>query len=134
MENCKNFTHIGWLVKNIESSISDFALLGYKINGPIVEDKIRLINIAFVENNEGHIIELVSPYSQKSIVYNLLQKKGCGPYHMCFCPEDNKTFLENLKKQGFVLIDLKKKAVALENKDVAFYYKDNFGILEVCFL
>lgn len=124
--------HIGWLVNDVNLAIDDFSILGYKVKSKIIRDDLRFIDIVFLENENGHCIELVSPYSQKSIVYNLLHKRGSGPYHICTCPKDKTSFLDKLKKNGFVCIDAGKTAVALGDKEVSFYYKVNFGVLEVC--
>ena len=122
--------HIGYAVKNIAESVLMFEKLGFSILKKTIKDQKRGIEIAFMKN-EAVVIELVSPLSESSPISNIIKKVGNTPYHLCFETGGLDEKITELKKHGFVSIDKKSKAVALNNKNVAFLYNKAVGIIEL---
>jgi RimJ/RimL family protein N-acetyltransferase len=130
--------HIGYAVKNIEKSFSVFSLLNYKVESSIVEDFERNIKILFIYNYETRI-ELIQILDEnKESPIDFLFKKdfsfpGNGiPYHICYSVDNIDIAIENLNKiERFIIIQPKSKAPALEEKNVAFLFQHDIGIIEL---
>lgn len=94
--------HVGYLVKDIEKASVSFMNLSYELEGEVVYDPLRDVDILFMVNGQ-YRIELVSPRSKESVVAETLKKLGNAPYHICYyCDDmmlgskDPQLFLENL--------------------------------------
>lgn len=122
--------HIGYLVKKIEPAIRTFKTLGYEISQDVVRDDIRLADICFLEK-DGYRIELISPFSEASVVYGLLKKYKNCPYHICYETSDFHTDCEALRAQGFLPIDAPAPAPALAGREVVFMTHTALGMIEL---
>lgn len=128
--------HIGYLIKNIEDAVKEFENLGYKIYSEISYDCYRDIDICFIEK-DGYLVELISPKSEKSIVYNLLRKMGNTPYHICYTSENIEKDIAELRERGYIIIgkdgvnDLLPAPCIGENVSVIFLYNKFIGIIEL---
>ena len=128
------FHHIGYAVVDLEASIKVMESLGYNQMGETVRDEKRNILLSFIKNKfTGEIIEFVASLNEKSPVYNLLmQRKGIGiPYHICYQVENIQKTIDYLKKMKFLVVEAPSPAVALENREVAFMFQKNIGIIEL---
>lgn len=65
--------HIGYLVKKLEKAKKTFESLGYLAEQDTVRDEIRKVDICFLIK-DGYRVELVSPFSEESVVSGLLKK------------------------------------------------------------
>lgn len=122
--------HIGYAVKNIDQAIYKFEELGYKKTGEKAIDSERNIIIQFVENN-GYRIELITSMSKDSSVYNLLKKFGNTPYHICYETEKIENKINELKNEGYILIEDLEEAPAINHRRVAFLFHKNMGVIEI---
>lgn len=122
--------HIGYLVKKIERSISEFEQIGYTLLDSICYDELRDINLCFMENN-GYVIELVSPRSEASVAWNLLKKYGNAPYHICYMVEDLDEAIRNFQEKKYVVTAEPLEAVALGGCKVAFLIGRDTGLIEL---
>jgi methylmalonyl-CoA/ethylmalonyl-CoA epimerase len=121
--------HIGYLVNDIESSLKAFQTLGFNLISKF-EDNFRNIDIVFV-SNDNYTLELIQPKDTSSVVYKLLNKNGPTPYHICY-EVDNIDFQAILlKKQGYIIVVKKEKAIAFNNRNVVFMYNKNIGLIEL---
>lgn len=125
-----NIHHIGYLIKKMERAISAFEKLGYEQESEIVFDAYREIDICFMIK-DGYRIELVSPKSKKSVVYDLLKKYGNSPYHTCYVCNDMMPAVEKLREQGYVKYDEPHEAEAFSNKLVCFLIHPYLGMIEL---
>lgn len=125
-----NINHIGYAVRNIAESISVFEKLGFCVTKEPMKDLPRKVEIAFMKNNET-VIELISPTAKNSPIDNILNKLGCVPYHLCFETNDLDRKVEELKNEGFIIIEKKNKAVALSKKNIVFLYSKIIGLIEL---
>lgn len=122
--------HIGYLVKKIDKAEKDFTALGFECIAPVVYDSLRDADISFWEKN-GYCVELVSPKSEKSVVYDLLKKFKNMPYHICYSSTDMNSDIEDLRKSGYMLLDEPMEAVAIEGRKVCFLFSANSGMIEL---
>jgi len=122
--------HIGYLVKNIETSINEFLKLGYEIHSELFFDNQRNVRIIFLFK-ENYKIELIEPVEEKAHAYNLLKKNGNMPYHICYSVEEIEKIIEELKKEKYILLEPLQTASALDEKRVCFMYHNHVGIIEL---
>jgi methylmalonyl-CoA/ethylmalonyl-CoA epimerase len=122
--------HIGYLVKDMTKSIEKMSLLGFQKMTEIVYDSYRDIDICFLDN-QGYVVELIMPKSEKSVVYNHLKKIGVSPYHICYEVDDIDMQVENLRAQGYIPTGVKQKAPAIHNQYAIFLYHPIIGIIEL---
>ena len=124
--------HLGWLVKDIEKSVNAFkALMGgdLSVEEPVV-DTDRLIKLVFV-HSDILCFEFIEPVSKESPVYEILKREGASLYHICMEVEDIDMETDRMVKKGILLVHPKKPAVAIGNRNVAFLYDKNLGLVEL---
>jgi len=122
--------HIGYFVKNIAKGMKTFCDLGYEVEQDVVRDEYRGIDIAFLMK-DGYRVELVSPYTEESVVYDLRKKMGNSPYHICYEVENIEQSIEELQAQRFVVTQEPHEAVAIDGKRVCFLIHGQMGIIEL---
>ena len=122
--------HIGYAVANLAQSMEMFERLGYTlVSGPVNDEK-RNVAIAFMQNN-GYLVELISPLNDKSPIRNYLDKIGNTPYHLCYETKDMDETISFLRNQRFMLVEKPSGAIAMDEKRVAFLYHPKYGLLEL---
>ncbi|HAN44757.1 MAG TPA: lactoylglutathione lyase [Ruminococcaceae bacterium] len=122
--------HIGYLVREIPEAEKEFFRLGFKADGGITLDEARNIFIEFLKNGE-YTIELVAPANEKAPVHRLMKKCGSMPYHICYLSQNLYEDVEQLKKDGYIVIEEPLTAPAIKNRRVAFLFKETVGIIEL---
>ena len=129
--------HVGYLVKDIDKSISIFQQLGYeKISEVFTEDKAqgnekpRNVYICFMKN-EGSCVELVSPIDESSDVFSTLKRQGEGPYHICYEVENLKDAVNSLTKEGWLVLKRPTSAIAFDGAEVVSLFRNNIGMIEL---
>lgn len=126
-----NVHHIGYLVDDITSAIGQFEQMGYTAQKEgVIRDDDRGIDICFMKSGPL-LVELISPAGDKSTVSGMLQKKGPGPYHICYLSDAIDRDMKTLSQNGFMPISPPAPAVALQSKRVAFLFSKNTGIVEL---
>ncbi|AYF43044.1 lactoylglutathione lyase [Halobacteriovorax sp. BALOs_7] len=83
------------------------------------------------ENSNGHTLELVEPSRDDSDVKSLISKLKSNLYHICYLTNDIDSQIEKLNMEGFITIQEPKPAIAFNNKNVAFLYTKETGIIEL---
>ena len=122
--------HIGYLVKKIDRAIIAFEELGYRKETEIIFDEHRGIDICFLVK-DGYRMELVSPKSKESVVYELQKKYGNSPYHICYNCENIEMSIQELRSNGYVQYDIPHEAIALNNRNVCFLIHPYLGMIEL---
>lgn len=124
--------HLGIAVKSIEQSDNLFKiLLGqsfYKTEGVESEG----VKTAFYDG--GNVkLELLEATNETSPIHKFIEKRGEGLHHIAFEVTDIEKRMEELKEQGFRLLNEKPKDGA-DNKLICFIHpKDTNGVLiELC--
>lgn len=124
--------HIGYLVKKIEKAKKNFESLGYLVEQDTVRDEIRKVDICFLIK-DGYRVELVSPFSEDSVVAGLLKKYKNAPYHICYESDDPETAYRELTENGFAAIDTPTPAPALGGCKVVFLTSPVIGMIELIY-
>jgi len=122
--------HVGYAVKNIDTSLNDFKKLGFKEITARILDEQRSVFIQFIKNGD-YVVELIEPSNDNSPINNILSKIGNSTYHLCYEIDDIEKSINELKSDKYVIIEVSKEAIAINNKKVAFLYKKNIGIIEL---
>ncbi|MEJ2594751.1 MAG: VOC family protein [bacterium] len=122
--------HIGYAVADLKQSLEMFIKLGYTIIGEPINDEKRNVEIAFVQNN-GYLVELISPLNDKSPIRNYLNKIGNTPYHLCYETDNMDEAIAELRKQRYLLVEKPSAAIAIDDHRVAFLYHPKYGLLEL---
>lgn len=123
-------SHIGYAVKDINSSVEKFKALGFIEKGPVIIEEKYNIKIKFMENC-GYLVELVSPYEDNNPVNNILKKVGNTPYHICYGTYKFELDIKNLKSKGYIQVGKPIEANAFNNKRVVFMYEKDMGLIEL---
>jgi len=90
--------HVGYAVKNMETSIEEFLKIGYKKRGETVADEARKVLIQFMELGD-YCIELVAPMDADSPVNSIITKSGNTPYHICYSVDNIDEAIKKLKTE-----------------------------------
>lgn len=122
--------HIGYLVKKIEKAKNAFLSLGYQIEQDTLRDEIRKVDICFVIK-DNYRIELVSPYTEDSVVSGLMKRYKNSPYHICYETTDFDAACADLCASGFIAIDTPTPAPALDGREVIFLSDAMLGMIEL---
>ena len=128
----KKIEHIGIAVKSIENANQIYtSLLGaspYKME----EVKSEGVKTSFfkIGNSKIELLEAINPDSP---IAKFIEKRGEGVHHIAFAVEDIKKKIEELKTEGFVVLNETPKLGA-DNKLVVFLHpKSAAGVLvELC--
>ncbi len=122
--------HVGYAVKDIATAKKAFEKLGFKATSETHLDEGRQINLLFMEN-EGYVIELISPASPSAPVANLLAKVGNTPYHLCYEVESLDDEMKRLLADGYMTLQAPLAAPAMGGRRVTFLVHRDIGILEL---
>jgi len=123
--------HIGYAVINMVDALEQFKKLGFE-EGAIIYDESRNINICFIKNGEN-CVELIEIYdkNKKAPIDFVLKKNGSFPYHICYETEDIYKKIDEMKSDGWCLVDDVAPAIAIKNKKVAFLFNSKIGLVEL---
>ncbi len=122
--------HIGYAVADLKQSLDMFEKLGYQKTSEPINDEKRNVEIVFVQNN-GYLVELISPLNDSSPIRNYLNKIGNTPYHLCYETNNIDQAIDELKKQRYLLVEKPSEAIAIDDQRVAFLYHPKYGLLEL---
>ncbi len=127
------FNHIGIAVESIERYFQDILgpLFDCKMKSRIYTDPLQDSRVAFVETADGSTIELIEPLSPASPVSTILRNKRGGLHHLCFMADNFENDLAKLKKSKFVLVSSPKKAIAFNNRKIAFFLSPSNELIEI---
>ncbi|QQK70547.1 hypothetical protein HG702_02205 [Pectobacterium versatile] len=114
--------HFGFLSKKLNETVDTFTLLGHKIISDIIRDDIRGVDIVFLTSDTNELIEIVSPYTENSIVKNLIKKSNNNLYHIAYSVDDIDEKILNLQHKGFILIDPLNQLLHLMGKKLHFLF------------
>lgn len=123
--------HIGYLVKDMESAVSKFIALGYRVEKPSCRDTFRKSDICFMKDGE-YRVELISPYEAGSPVDNLIKKVGNAPYHICYVTDDIEADVGKLTEEGcFQLSGIDPARAISPESRVVFLMDPEMGMIEL---
>ncbi len=124
--------HIGYLVKKIDKAEAEFTALGYTAQDGVCRDEHRQVDILFM-SKDGYLIELISPYSENSVVSGLMKKYKNSPYHICYETDDPEACIAEMTARGYAALDSAAPAPAISGKTVQFFTHPRLGMVEILF-
>lgn len=124
------FHHIGIACNDIDATANAYESCGYKMGG-VIFDPLQNVKICFLSSPTNPMIELLAPVDEESPIVQILDKNGTMPYHICYSVADIRDAIKRLKRQRFLLVSSAKPACALNNKEVAFLYHKDVGLIEL---
>jgi catechol 2,3-dioxygenase-like lactoylglutathione lyase family enzyme len=84
--------HVGFVVRNVDSTESLFDALGYRRLRDGVEDPVQDAEIVFLARKGAAarepLVELICPRSEQSPVYAFSRESRFRIHHLCFAVED----------------------------------------------
>lgn len=124
--------HLGYLVKDMERTVSEFLEMGYQITKQI-QDESRKVSLVFMENvaSNGIVVELVQPTAPDSVVAKMLKRNGVSPYHICYLASSLEDAIKKLKQRHWVVTVPTAPAPAFEGRKVVFLYHNHGGLIEL---
>lgn len=122
--------HFGFFCTDIEKAILFFCDLGLVMKFRII-DELRKVELAFLDDQFGAMIELVAPASSDSIISSLIKKNPNSFYHACFIAERFDSEINHLEEKGFLLIHPPQESVAFNMNRVTFLFHKELGIIEL---
>ena len=121
--------HIQYLVKRIDKAADTFRVLGYKC-GEVTHDTTRGIDICFLTKDSLNV-ELVSPFTEDSVVSGLMSRYKNSAYHICYESAHFNDDLHELENSGFHIIGEPLPAPAIDGHNVVFLMNPAIGMIEL---
>ncbi len=130
MDSLLTFHHVGIACRDISKSSKFYTLMGYQA-GPATDDPIQHVRVCFLEKDGAPRLELLEPLDEQSPVVRTLSTSGVSPYHICYEVADITAAIEALRGQRFLLVNGPVPACAMGDKQIAFLYQKNTGLIEL---
>ncbi|MGC9156296.1 MAG: methylmalonyl-CoA epimerase [Ferrimicrobium sp.] len=101
--NTTEIDHVAIAVTDLETAIQHYVALGGRVvhHERVESDGIDEVLLQVADS----YIQLVSPYDQSSSVARFLERRGEGLHHIGLRVPDCATAIQELKAEGFELID-----------------------------
>jgi len=123
--------HVGVAVTDIEKAGQYYLELGYTATDTIY-DPIQNVHLAMFTHPGLQSVELIAPNDDTSPVYQLLQKNGDVPYHLCFRVRNFEQALRLLDTVcEYEIVSKPQKAVLFDGKPVMFISIPHAGLIEL---
>jgi methylmalonyl-CoA/ethylmalonyl-CoA epimerase len=124
--------HIGIAVTNLDGALQMYqSAFGMQVD---LRETIASqgVEVAFLKA-PNTLLELLTPTSPTSTLTKFLATKGQGLHHICFRVPDIRKSLQELKTQGFRLIDESPRPGAHKSEIAFIHPKSTAGVLiELC--
>ncbi len=97
--------HIAFATSDTEKSRAIFSILGFK-DMLVSKGKIEKFasHITKLKSEYGQVLELVEPFSEKSVVNKILKNQSASIYHSAFFTPDLASTLAQLQAAGAVIV------------------------------
>lgn len=122
--------HLGYLVKDMNKARQAFAALGFSCASKAFYDADEDAELQFLQNGSC-TVELVSPQSERSSVWELMKRRKNSPYHLCYETTSFDAELAALEAGGFMRIGDVRRAPAMENRRICFLCSASIGLIEL---
>lgn len=123
------FHHIAYALKDVSSFKNFYTPLKLTEASELFEDKRHEVFIQFYKL-KNITFEFIAPINSKSHLNNFL-KKNIGYHHLAFKVKNLESFLQNLNFKESKIISNPKKAIAFNNRKVAFILNTNKQLIEL---
>lgn len=126
--------HIGIIVKDIDESKRYYKeLYGFESISEVIDEPIQKVKICFI--GIGHTglpsIELISPVTEDSTVYNFLKKTGGGLHHLSYEVDDLDKVIEHFKSKRALPIGKIYPGAGHKGRRVMWFYTSAKELVEL---
>ncbi len=122
--------HVGLAVDSITAHAEQYRQsLGIELSGPVVEDEIQRVRVAFAPVGPDVFIELVEPLDPESPIARVL-KNGGGIYHLCYLVADVDAAVDRVCRAGGRQVSGPSPARAFGGRRIAWVYTANRTLVE----
>jgi methylmalonyl-CoA/ethylmalonyl-CoA epimerase len=123
--------HVGLVVGEIGKTAELYGkLLGLDVITSASIDEAQGVKVAFLEAGNGVKLELVEPIGNDSPVMDFA-KKGGGLHHLCYEVSNLNDAVQNMWRQGAIIVRDPSPALALDGRNVAFLYSPDRSLIEL---
>ena len=130
MESLLRFHHVGIACRNIDKTKGFYLAMGYTASA-VTDDPVQHVRVCFLDKEGAPRLELLEPLDEKSPVARTLDTVGVSPYHLCYEVQDMDAAIACLRKQRFLLVSGPVPACAMNDRQVAFLFKPDNGLIEL---
>jgi methylmalonyl-CoA/ethylmalonyl-CoA epimerase len=112
--------HICFAVKNLNEGIAYWdRVFGYKQMTQIIENTRQKVKVTFLKKDDSITIKLIEPVEGNQSLINFVNRGG-GFHHICFKSNDIDEEIDELKKEGLILLVPPQEGEAFNNNKIAF--------------
>lgn len=130
MDQQLQFHHVGIACRQIDKTVGFYQAMGYTASA-VVDDPLQHVRVCFLEKDGAPRLELLEPLDDQSPVARTLATAGVTPYHFCYEVLDIDAAIASLRKQRFLLVNGPVPACAMGDRQVAFLFKKDNGLVEL---
>ena len=130
MEQQLSFHHVGIACRSIDKTVGFYQAMGYTAS-PVTDDLLQHVRVCFLDKEGAPRLELLEPLDEQSPVARTLVTAGVTPYHLCYEVNDMDAAIASLRTQRFLLVNGPVPACAMGNRQVAFLFKKDVGLVEL---
>jgi methylmalonyl-CoA/ethylmalonyl-CoA epimerase len=130
MDQQLQFHHVGIACRQIDKTVVFYQAMGYTASA-VVDDPLQHVRVCFLEKEGAPRLELLEPLDDQSPVARTLATAGVTPYHFCYEVQDIDAAIASLRKQRFLLVNGPVPACAMDDRQVAFLFKKDNGLVEL---
>jgi Glyoxalase/Bleomycin resistance protein/Dioxygenase superfamily len=126
------FHHLGLAVRQKSAAVKFLRGMGYQI-GETLYDPNQLVNLIMCTSDSQPDVEIIYPSEDTGPVDNILKSNNALIYHTCYLSKDIDGSIHQIKEAGIRVLPIsdKKPAPLFDNRKVAFFYIDGFGLVEL---
>lgn len=112
--------HISFAVKDIAEGIEYWKrVFGYKQMTGVVENSRQLVKVVFLTKEDSITVKLIEPLGDNTSLINFVNRGG-GFHHICFKCNDLTDTIEELKREGLLILVQPQPGEAFNNNNIAF--------------
>ena len=121
--------HIGIVVADMTAAIKQYQTCYGAKAGPVIDDPVQKVQVAFLDMTPSTRIELVKPAAEDSPVLRF-SGSGGGLHHTCWEVADIVDSVDVMQAHGALVVCQPVPAVAFDGRLIAFVYTRDRQLLE----
>ncbi len=124
--------HLGYLVKDIPSSVQEFAArFGYVVESDVIHDPVQTAYVQFLRlPGAAFWLELITPDGDKSKLSRSLEKGG-GLHHTCYEVDDIDAAGAHLRTQAMLMVAVPTPAAAFPGRRISWFMDRSLMLVEL---
>jgi methylmalonyl-CoA/ethylmalonyl-CoA epimerase len=125
--------HVGYAVASIQDYFTSFLapLVGATELGPVHEDPVQGVRVAFVEVSPGALVELVEPLHESNPVRQFIGSPRGGLYHLCYEVDDLEATIARFRRKRCLPLAAAVPAVAFDGRRIVFMMTPQRDLVEL---